>query len=92
VIRPVLRAYIPTAAILCLIIGVLCLPDGSGLDLAERAPAWLLWTGGILAGSLVAILASAVALHRLNDLLDLYGMGSHQRHIADAEARGEAPN
>ena len=91
-IRPTLRAYIPTAAILCLIIGVLCLPDGSAQTLAERAPAWMLWTGGLLAGSLVAILAGAVALHRLNDLLDLYGMGSHQRHIADAEARGEAPN
>jgi hypothetical protein len=92
VIRPVLRAYIPTAAILCLIIGVLCLPDGSGLDLADRAPAWILWTGGILAGSLVVIPAVAAMLHRTNDLLDLYGLGSHQRHIDDAEARGEAPN
>jgi hypothetical protein len=92
VIRPILRAYIPTAAILCLIIGVLCLPDGSGLDLADRAPAWILWTGGILAGSLVVIPAVAAMLHRTNDLLDLYGLGSHQRHIDDAEARGEAPN
>ena len=91
-IRPVLRAYIPTAAILCLFVGVLCLPDGSGLDLTDREPTWLLWTGAGLVGSLVAILASAAALHRLNNLLDLYGLGSHQRHIADAEARGEAPN
>lgn len=91
-IRPVLRAYIPTAAILCLFVGVLCLPDGSGLDLAERAPAWMLWTGGILAGSLAAIPAVAAMLHRLNDLLDLFGLGSHQRHIEEAEARGEAPN
>lgn len=91
-IRSVLRAYILTAAILCLLIGVLCLPDGSGLDLTDREPSWLLWTGGILAGSLVAIPAAAVMLHRLNDLLDLYGVGSHQRHIDDAEARGEAPN
>ena len=53
-IRPVLRAYIPIAAILCLFIGVLCLPDGSAQTLAERAPAWLLWTGGILAGSPIA--------------------------------------
>ena len=42
-IRPVLRAYIPIAAILCLFVGVLCLPDGSGLDLADREPAWMLW-------------------------------------------------
>lgn len=91
-IRATLRAYIPTAAILCLFIGVLCLPDGSNQTLTERAPAWMLWTGGILAGSLVAIPAVAVMLHRLNDMLDLFGMGSHQRHIDDAEARGEAPN
>jgi hypothetical protein len=91
VIRPVLRAYIPTAAILCLFVGVLCLPDGSGLDLAERAPAWMLWAGAGLAGSLVAIPVGAAALHRLNDLLELFGLGSHQRHIDDAEARGEAP-
>lgn len=90
-IRPTLRAYIPTAAILCLFIGVLCLPDGSAQTLAERAPAWMLWTGGILAGSLVAIPAVAAMLHRLNDLLELFGLGSHQRHIDDAEARGEAP-
>jgi hypothetical protein len=90
--RPILRAYIPTAAILCLFVGVLCLPDGSAQTLVERAPAWMLWTGGILAGSLVVIPAVAAMLHRTNDLLDLYGMGSHQRHIADAEARGEAPN
>jgi hypothetical protein len=31
----------------------------------------------------------AAMFHRL---LDLYGLGSHQRHIDDAEARGEAPN
>lgn len=90
--RRILRAYIPAAAILCLLIGVLCLPDGSNQTLAERAPAWMLWTGGILAGSLVAIPVGAVALHRLNDLLDLFGLGSHQRHIDEAEARGEAPN
>jgi hypothetical protein len=53
VIRLILRAYIPTAAILCLFVGALCLPDGSGLDLAERAPTWMLWTGAGLAGSLV---------------------------------------
>lgn len=91
-IRAALRAYIPTAAILCLFIGVLCLPDGSNQTLAERVPAWMLWTGGILAGSLVAIPVGAAMLHRLNDLLELYGAGSHQRHIDDAEARGEAPN
>ena len=28
----------------------------------------------------------------INDLLDLFGLGSHHRHIDDAEARGEAPN
>lgn len=91
-IRPTLRAYIPTAVILCLLIGVLCLPDGSAQTLVERAPAWMLWTGGILAGSLVVIPAVAAMLHRTNDLLDLYGLGSHQRHIEEAEARGEAPN
>ena len=91
-IRHILRAYIPIAAVACLFVSVLCLPDGSNQTLAEREAPWLLWAGGVLAGSIIAILAGSVALHRLNDLLDLFGMGSHQRHIDDAEARGEAPN
>lgn len=37
-IAAILRAYIPTAAILCLFIGALCLPDGSTQTLVERVP------------------------------------------------------
>lgn len=90
--KTLLRIYIPVAIIAAIAAGVLCLPDGSGLELAKREPQWLIWTWKGLAGSVIGIILIAIRIHRFNDLLKLYSIDSLHLGISEADARGEAPN
>lgn len=92
-IRLAIRCIILAGILAALVLAILYTPDGSPLSTWDREGCH----GTILAlwgfvGAAVALVIGAAAMHRWTDLLDAMGLPySHQRHIDEAEARGEAP-
>ena len=91
-IRLAIRCTILAGILAALLLALLCIPDGSGLAPWEREPVTLLLVLCTPVLAAVALVIGPIALHRWTDLLDAMGLPySHQRHIEEAEARGEAP-
>lgn len=93
-IRLAIRCTIVAGILAALSLSLIYAPDGSPLSTWDRegyhGAILTLWG---LVGAAVALVVGAAALHRWTDLLDALGLPySHQRHIEEAEARGEAPN
>ena len=92
-IRLAIRCTIVAGILAALVLAILYTPDGSPLSTWDREDCH----GTILAlwgfvGAAVALVIGAAAMHRWTDLLDAMGLPySHQRHVEEAEARGEAP-
>ena len=92
-IRLAIRCTILAGILAALVLAILYAPDGSPLSTWDRegchGTILALWG---LVGVAVALVIGAAAMHRWTDLLDAMGLPySHQRHIEEAEARGEAP-
>ena len=92
--RLAIRALFACAALSALVLALLAIPDSSGLPMWDReSPRWVLWTLWGIVGAAVLAVAIAIKLHRITDLLAaLWPDVPHQWRIAEAEARGEAPN
>ena len=91
-IRLAIRCTIVAGILAALLLALLCAPDGSSLAPWEREPVTLLLALCAPVLAAVALVIGAAAMHRWTDLLDAMGLPySHQRHIEEAEARGEAP-
>lgn len=94
-IRLAIRCTIFAGILAALVLALLYLPEeGSSLSTWDREGhhAFILTLWGLV-GVAVALVVGSIVLHRLTDLLDALGLPySHQLHIEEAEARGEAPN
>ena len=91
--RLAIRTLFACAALSALALALLAIPDGSGLPMWDREPRALLVALGCFVGAAVVAVALAIKLHRITDLLAaLWPDVPHQWRIAEAEARGEAPN
>ena len=91
--RLAIRLAIVAGILAALVLGLLYLPEeGSSLSTWDSEPHEVLLTLWGLVGAAVALVVGAAALHRWTDLLGaLCPPYSHQRHVDEAEARGEAP-
>ena len=91
--RLAIRTLFACAALSALALALLAIPDGSGLPMWGREPRALLVALECVWGAAVLAVALAIKLHRITDLLAaLWPDVPHQWRIAEAEARGEAPN
>lgn len=91
--RLAIRLAIVAGILAALVLAILYTPDGSPLSTWDREGhhAFILTMWGLV-GAAVALVVGSIALHRWTDLLDALGLPySHQRHIDEAEKRGEAP-
>ena len=92
-LRLAIRTLFACAALSALALVLLAIPDGSGLPVWDREPRALLVALECVWGAAVLAVALAIKLHRITDLLAaLWPDVPHQWRIAEAEARGEAPN
>ena len=88
-----IRCTIVAGILAALLLALLCAPDGSNLSPWEREPVALLLALCAPVLAAVALVVGSIVLHRVTDLLGALGLPySHAWHVAEAEARGEAPN